>query len=169
MLHPYKEIIAEVTKKDYQEKVIEYLRSLNFQFMNFNTIKQYKDGLEPLSSYQFMVRRIRSGTGYDFKLVFAIKIMGDHLDQYFYRWKDKPLVKVDCEWKVGKILNFKKKKVLTKFPDSLDIEERKVWRKIDDKLLRARPLKPGERDWYILFIKDMVALNPHIEHFKNYL
>jgi hypothetical protein len=168
MNQPYLEIYQEVRKRATQEKVIEYLSSLNFHFVNYSTISQYARGLHAWKDYQFMI--LTAGGKYNFNLVFVIKIMGTHVDHYFVCTESNKrtrYMRVECRWAVGQVINMRKKKILTKFPPSLDIQQRIDWRKIADKVLRGRAVPKWEYDWYEKFRPEVAALNPHIEHLKE--
>lgn len=165
MREPYAEVYREVRKRTTQEKVIEYLSSLNFHFVNYSTLSQYGKGLERWKRYQFMI--LTTGGKYNFHLVFVIKIMGTHVDHYIVRQDDgnrTTFITVNCPWAVGQVINMRKKKVLTKFPASLDIQQRIDWRKIADKVLRGRPVMKDEYAWYEKFRGEVFELNPHIPH-----
>lgn len=170
-MNPYQEIIQDIRKKTHQEDVVKYLQDLDFEFINYSTLKQYIDIGEEYKYFQFLVRlRGDNPLKIDTKLIVYIKIMGDHINLYYIdrHFKDfSKLEKVDCPWRVGKIINMKKKKILTKFPDSLDIEERKVWRKFDERHQKGRLTDPKDLAWYLKFRPEIISLNAHLEIVNN--
>lgn len=74
--------------------------------------------------------------------------------------------KIEMAWKEGKIINFKKKKTLTKFPDELSIQERIDWRKLNERILNPKsrlPVEGNDLAWYLKWKAKILKLNPHLE------
>lgn len=161
----YYEIYRDLSRRQYQEKIIEYLSNLNFHFVNYSTLHQYKQGLEAYKDYQFMLRPL--GESYDFKFFAIIKIMGTHVDHYFLRHPSfgprihGVIKKMEIPWKVGQVINMRKKKVLTKFPDTLSIQDRIDWRKIAHKVSMKRAVDITDLAWYEKYRKIISKMNPH--------
>lgn len=185
MRNPYKEITDDIAGKQHQEKAIEYLSELGFTFLNYTTLKSLVPHFpRRFWKWQFMVRIAKPGIPdkYDFQVLFAFKIMGKHMERiYMFRipimWVNsekskgyitRPIMskKVLMPWKEAKIINFKKKKTLTKFPDILTIQERIDWRKMNDRMVnpKSRVKVEGKNlAWYLKYKAEILKLNPHIK------
>ena len=136
------------TKSKTQEDIIKNLREYNFMFID-QSIAIDGPSKEQLTlrqkdidrDYQYMVRRIKEAKDpandkFDWRLVFAIKIVGERLDlvqiYYWGSWKESFKIK----WEEPKKMNFKKVEKIYSFPEMMDYVERKKWRMENRKVLK---------------------------------
>lgn len=129
-----------------QEKIIELLREWKFKFITADVIldmqqndPQIKEQItlrekDIEKGYQYMVRQIKEAKEpmndkYDFRLVFGIKIVGDKVSLIpVYLWgKWEETLKVS--WEKIKAMNFKKVEKVYIFPEFMDYDDRRKWRK----------------------------------------
>lgn len=137
-----------------QEQVIDSLRDYKFKFISGDIIqdmatfdenigKQIKLRQKDLDGqFQYMVRLIKEAKEpmndkYDFRLVFAIKIVGERVDKIvIYLWGEySEFIKIP--WADKKKVNFKKVEKIYVFPDFMDYTDRKKWRTEHRKYLIA--------------------------------
>lgn len=132
-------------KSKTQEDFIDYLRGLNFVFIDTDYLIDLAEKNEfPLElekkyhKYQWMVRQIKVAKNpmndkYDFTLMFGTIIVGEK--------KPKVLIfkgghfdrRIELHWKDEAGINFKVKEKFYKFPKFMSYEERSKWRDEDRK------------------------------------
>lgn len=132
-------------KAKNQEQLIDMLRDYQFRFISGDVIQdmttfdktvgeqiQLRDR-DIQEGFQYMVRLIKEAKEpmndkYDFRLVFAIKIVGDKVEKVvIYLWgKYSEYIKIP--WSDKKKVNFKKVEKIYSFPEFMDYVERKKWR-----------------------------------------
>lgn len=127
-------------KATTQEKLIASLREYEFRFVMANIVTDMGSDKKQIilrdkdKDYQYMVRMIKEAKDpandkYDFRLVFGIKIVGEKVDRVrVYLWGEYSET-LTLEWEKKKGNNFKKVEKLHGFPEWMDYEERKKWRK----------------------------------------
>ena len=123
-------IINYLIKAAHQELVHKYLRSLRFEFFTFEQLKQKMPTLKDCDSpYSFMIRK-GPKESLDFRLIVGIKIIGKKVDSIIIYKDSNFYLKVIKPWKKSnQAVNFKKIKITMKFPDEMDYEQRKIWRR----------------------------------------
>lgn len=130
----YLKIIAGVERQQTIEKVIEWLRSYDFRFVEYNSLSsmgQIECYRPKHSKYSWMIRKGYSGK-WDGTILFGIKMWGkknskvlvysNHPDDLGY------LKTIKKNWSDKADINFRKIVVKLKFPDYLTYEERRKWR-----------------------------------------
>lgn len=139
-----------------QEELMDYLREYQFKFVSTDVVKDATDGIENLMEikenhlqFQWMVRLVKeakdpSNDKYDWRLMFGIKLLGDKLSKVvIYLW-GKWSEKIELPWKDAKSVNFKKVDKVYTFPDFMDIDDRKRWRK-ENRALISTPEKEASK------------------------
>lgn len=158
---PLLDLIKTVkAKAKTQEELIKTLREYNFMFVDQGTVQDVPKsdmitlrGKDVERDYQYMVRRIKEAKDpandkFDWRLVFAIKIVGDRVDLVqIYLWgKWEEYVKIP--WADKKKVNFKKVEKIYAFPEMMDYVERKKWRMENRKVIKAEetntPFEPSK-------------------------
>lgn len=148
---PVKDLLKTAEAKcKTQEQLINYLREYNFMFVASDIIQDLATP-EMLTlrdkdiegKYQYMVRRVKeakepANDKYDFRLVFAIKVIGERVDIVpVYLWgKWEKTLKL--KWEDKKKHNFKKVEKIYIFPEFMDYADRKRWRSEHRKVLKAK-------------------------------
>lgn len=136
-------------KAKTQEDLIKILREYNFMFVDQGTAQDLPSK-EMLTlrekdierDYQYMVRRIKEAKDpandkYDWRLVFAIKIIGERIDLVqVYLWGQHAEF-MKLPWADKKKVNFKKVEKIYSFPEMMDYAERKKWRMENRKVIKA--------------------------------
>lgn len=162
-MSPYKQIYLDILQKPNVEKVIEYLYSLDFKFVTYQYLKNLNlisnKQLEVLNTkLQYLIRYYDRPRTTDLTLIVGL--------DYFKRgngitiYKNLDIKKqFTLEWAKPHGFNMKEKKKPERYPDRLGIEERKVWRKIDDKIKRDRPLHDGDLEFYLEYKPEIDEIN----------
>lgn len=127
-------------KAQTQEQLINFLTEHGFRFIDSEVVTdlvpelvenlKFKAKHKP---YQVMTRIVKEAKDprndkYDYRLMFAIKIVGKKRPRVHVYSFGKFDQTVKLEWGKEKLVNFKKVKQLLKFPKHMDYEERKRWR-----------------------------------------
>lgn len=177
-VNPYKQLIEDVKSKTYIEEIMEYLESINFRWINFQyieeleSIKKFPFELNPdlrktYAKYQWATRMLRQAKDpmndrFDFTLMFGIRFMGNEPSNkihILYKGQARGTLLVR-EWKKGKAINMKARKILTTFPAFMSIQDRIDWRKLHRKVELGRGLGPREKAYYERCL-------PHIKNLKK--
>lgn len=157
-------IIAALKRQKTMEKAIELLRSLDFRFKEPFTIH---DLPERLYRYTFMV--YKSKRGWDYSLIFGIKMWGKKNSKIMIV-QSETLSVWDCDenkkcrifeeditiripWKDKADINFRKIVVKLKFPEYLNYDERRKWRTEYHKQKNNPKRIPSE--WYLKILPDI--------------
>lgn len=151
------------------EKIIEYLQTLNFRFISYQYLEDlYTEGLIPMvpntKDKHFMVRRYHTAVNplkdkYDFSMMVAINLFNKTNEVKVY--KDfKPKSKLKAQWtSTAHFKRAKEKEKPRSFPQSLSIEDRKTWRKIERKIEGGRKVPVIEEHFYYRYKQEIEALN----------
>jgi hypothetical protein len=177
-VNPYKQLIEDIKGKQFIEEIVEYLESINFRWVNFQYIEELEsmkkfpfelnpDHRKTYEKYQWATRMLRQAKDpmndkFDFTLMIGVRFMGNsNTNKVHILYKGKArgsaLVK---EWKKGKAINMKARKILTTFPSFMTIEERIDWRKMHRKVELGRELGPRDKAFYERCL-------PHIKNLKK--
>lgn len=173
MLHDeYAKVLKEIASKPTMEKLIQHLKELNFEFVDAELIKKMEDRVVFIptwtNKYSYLVRRYVDGnkSRLDFDLMIGVHFVGVRMAKYLV-FVDKNFVQsYPKPWDKPFEFNQRKKKVLLKFPDELDIEERKVWRKYHDWWKKGRTMTPEQMAWYLKFKPMIKNLDKEFDHLE---
>lgn len=164
------ELLKQIESKPNIEKVIDHLKSLNFEFVDVPLIEKLETRVEfnPkwVRNYSFLVRRYTEGdkSRLDFRFMIGIRFIGVRLPKYLIFRGFKYRETVLKPWQKPHEFNSKKKKVLLVFPKELDIEERKVWRYLHSKFQRKKPIDPDKLAWYLKYKPMIQNLDKEFDH-----
>lgn len=144
-------IIAALKRQTTMEKAIEYLRSLNFIFVEGDKdTKQY----ELHKGYSWVVREVNNKKdNTDYLLMFGIKMWGKKNSKILVYKEGTHEETIRVPWKDKADINFRKIVVKLKFPDYLDYDERRKWRTEYHKQKNNPKRIPSE--WYLKILPDI--------------
>ena len=161
---PIMQLIEDAFHKNKtQEKLVDYLKGLNFVFLTEEHLKEHfeankfpwnlkklkeKKKVHPHSKYQYMVRLLRLAKDpakdkYDPQIAFGIKLIGDRVGKVIIYLFGKYHKTVEIHWEDAKEINFKVKEKFYKFPEAMIYLDRHKWRLEDRKLLNNPELTPS--------------------------
>lgn len=164
-------IITYTSKASNQEKLIQYLREVDFKFVTRSTIKTWKkEGLTSIKilrkhkRYSFMLRELKHNVGdrneFDFRLVFGFKMNGKKVNRLHIYLNNKFYSTVRLGWKDADDINFRKMKITLKFPDELeDYTLRRKWR-VEHLKLQRFPEKYTPSEFYLKWLPHVTQLEP---------
>lgn len=137
------------------EEAIQFLRELDFYFLDFDTFmtfnKKYK--INPkYFKYSVMTRGIKK-----LELFFLIKLLGNRTNKIIMYCEGKAY-KLKVNWKVQKSINFKKMTIHWTFPSYMSHEQRREWRSEYRRLMKRADLKPSA--YYLECLPDVQFLVP---------
>lgn len=158
------QLIAQASKSKNIEHYLDYLRSLNFHFMDSKPFHEaFKLSKNPLQwvpkpeheKLQWMVRENSQGLCFDF--VVSIKLWGYKKNKFYiyHQYSNNP-VKIKLKWKDADDINFKKMTKKWAFPDYLTYDERRDWRALHRKVQRNPAYSAPE--WYYKVLPDIIYL-----------
>lgn len=143
----YSKIIPNLSRFATQDKMIEYLRQLNFHFVAVEVLMEVYPKLDLNIKDQknsFMLRELKPGK-WDNRMMVSVRLLGKKTHRVAIYLKGKFHSRLDKPWKEEQDINFKKLVIRLKFPDSMpDYEERKRWRLEDKKVQKNSAYKPSE-------------------------
>jgi len=163
-------LINYARRAQNQEKLIEYLRDIDFKFINTATLREFQVDADwefwprtKHESYSWMVREIKHRHGkrceYDFTLVFAIKLDGKKVNKFHIYYRNEYIKTFRIPWKDIHDINFRKMYVTLKFPDALNYVERRKWRTENLKHIRF-PGKYPKSEFYTTWDPEVIRLEP---------
>ena len=149
-------------KNKTQEKLVDYLKGLNFVFLTEEHLSELwqankfpwelkklkeKKKVHPHSKNQFMVRLLKlakdpSKDKYDPQIAFGIRLVGDRVGKVLIYLFGKYHKTVEIHWENSKEINFKVKEKFYKFPEAMIYSDRHKWRLEDRKLINNPELTP---------------------------
>lgn len=157
----YNVIKANVRKMPTMEKALAYLRSNSFVFLSFETINDWYNAAikvmaipEDFKDYSFMLHETKPGSlnqrgEFYYDLIFCIKLNGVKTNKIVVLEKDakgEPEI-IPVNWEKQKAINFRKLIITLKFPKDMPYEDRKFWRRENDKLKKDPNYQPKEVYW----------------------
>jgi len=163
----YTQILKDIAAKPTMEKLIEYLKELNFEFMDMELAQKLEPEIKCekawMLRYSYLVRRYEKQR-FDFDLMIGVRFMGIRMPKYLVFINKDYAETFDKPWHKPQEFNQRKKKVLLKFPDELDIEERKEWRKYHDWWKKGRKMNDEQMAWYMKFKPMIKNLDKEFDH-----
>jgi hypothetical protein len=138
-------IINNVMVQKTQEKAIEYLRSLEFEFLETEPLLAYCKAFKPLEKhirYSWMIRRVRKG-GMDYSLIFGLKMWGKKVESILVYSHGQYYSRMKTPWKDAADINFRKLVITLKFPDELTYDQRRKWRNEHKKVEAKKDYQPS--------------------------
>jgi hypothetical protein len=170
--HPVDDMIDKISKLSDQDKVTLYLKDKGYRFVNSQVIEEFvSDGKltmeykhESHPEYQWLVRMVKEAKDpandkYDFSLIVGIKIIGKSRDKILIYQDGKFDKSLPIKPHPKPEVNMKEKKALTKFPQYMEIEERKTWRALHKKFLNQKPLTKSQDKFYHRWAPAIAKLN----------
>ncbi len=163
-------ILKDIESKPSMEKIIEYLKNLNFEFVDYAVVQQMAPqaelGPKWTKHFSFLVRRYQDGdkSRLDFRFMIGIRFIGVRTPSYLVYRGFKFRESIKKPWDKPFEFNSKKKKVLLVFPKELDIEERKVWRYIHYKVQAKKHVDPDKLKWYLKYKPMIKNLDKEFDH-----
>lgn len=175
-------IVTYVSKATNQEKLIQYLREVDFHFVSMEVLKQWKEeGFTELDiwpdheMYSFMIRETKNIVGdrceYDFRLAIGFKMHGPRKSRVLIYLNNEFHSKVKVPWLDKDDINFRKMKITLKFPDEMeDYVERRKWR-VEHLKLQRFPEKYTPSAFYLKWKDKITIMEPerfyHGSHHKK--
>ena len=160
------DIINRVKRQSTMEKAIEFLRTLEYFFVDGETFKksvypkltkhEWEPGPWDEQKLSFMVRSNQNKN----IPVFGIKLLGRKRNELTWvvygKGGDEETIRIP--WERKKIVNFKKMTIHWTFPNYITHKQRREWRAEWRRLQKNPDLKPSE--FYLKVLPDVVFLKP---------
>lgn len=134
------------------EKMIEFLEGLNFRCIESDTLK-IESLIEPIKdeNYRYFIRMSWIDDDpkkdvYDNRIVFGIDFISKSRGVYIWLYQSRHQ-RGNKKWDQPLTINFKPKKIGTKYPDWMSIQDRIDYRRIEKKLV-GRGISKEEEDFY---------------------
>lgn len=146
----YGRIIGQVKRSNSQEKMMEYLRTFGFYFIESEVLMQLYPDIRLKNNherYSFMVRKINRKRD-DVRLIVGVKLWGKKVDRVVIYLEQNGVTCFESRalipWKERQDINFKKIRIKVKFPDYLTYDQRKKWRHEHEKVKKNPQYLPSK-------------------------
>ena len=149
-----------------QEKAIEYLRTLKFEFIETEPMMGLEQGRHfgggqsvkiQHEKYSWMIRKSPLGP-YDITLRFGFKMWGKKNKSILVYYEGSYYSRLKTPWKDAADINFRKLVITLKFPDELTYDQRRKWR-TEHKKVEAK-LEYDPSAFYLKWKPKVIILKP---------
>ena len=154
-----RDIINRVKRQSTMEKAIEFLRTLEYFFVDGETFDndypEFAGHGGNTGDFSYMVRKDHP----KWLPVFAVKLLGKKKNRMGIAIFSRDYFKtIKMPWERKKIVNFKKMTIHWTFPNYITHKQRREWRAEWRRLQKNPDLKPSE--FYLKVLPDVVFLKP---------